>query len=274
MKKEAKKYIKDTFGSYKVVDIKEAANIPFNLIQIYDTKKYAYPNGFKGTNFFKIKFFNTGERIACYPDCEFDQVNCDTMIGPKAVNGMSVFPDGSVMLVLNEYISLSEMVGTSFYLRSFVPIFVKGNNKLKEKIFAAYCKQKNMDSCPEVFVNEWGAIKIKGTDQEYLIFTGKEADEECRIRIIEDLGLFDSEFIAKHTKARDKKSFCEALEKMKLQLSNEELCEVIETMILKMDNFVQDSIETHGRGHFLAPFDEVETKVMVDNCPYYVYRVN
>lgn len=59
MNKKAKQYVGEVMSRYKEISYEEAKHKAFNIIHIYDTKKYAYPNGFIDANFIKVAFFNS-----------------------------------------------------------------------------------------------------------------------------------------------------------------------------------------------------------------------
>lgn len=132
------------------------------------------------------------------------------------------------------------------------------------------------DDC-DIAVSNYGTFEI-GT-QEYLVFTDKEADNECKERILEDLWAFRASYVIKYMKGYDKlslqqeKVLTEAIEKMQ-----EALCEsanpIIEAIIQNMDSFIQDAIETDGRGHFLALYDHEENEEVIDGVTYFIYRQN
>lgn len=154
------------------------------------------------------------------------------------------------------------------------------DKELKLAVFMKFCKDNNIDTSTETIeVDDRDGGVILSGKEEYLVFTDKEADNECKERILEDLWAFRASYIIKYMKGYDKlslpqeKVLTEAIEKMQ-----ELLCEsanpIIEAIIKNINDFVEDAIITDGRGHFLASYDNNENEVAYDRNIYYVYRRN
>ena len=154
------------------------------------------------------------------------------------------------------------------------------DKELKLRVFMKFCKDNNIDTSTETIeVDDRDGTVILSDREEYLVFTDAEADKECKERILEDLWAFRASYVIKYMKGYDKlslrqeKVLTEAIEKMQ-----EALCEsanpIIEAIIQNMDSFIQDAIETDGRGHFMASYDNNENEVAYNRNIYYVYRRN
>jgi hypothetical protein len=107
-------------------------------------------------------------------------------------------------------------------------------------------------------------------NQEYLVCTDEEADQEVKENILESLWAFNTDFILSHSKIENYSDRTEkAFRKMQ-----EELCEsaneIVKTIIEDLDEFVEDAISADGRGYFLAGYDGNEN----EEGKYYIYRTN
>ena len=106
MNKKAKQYVNDIFGAYREIPYEQAKNQTFNIIHIYDTKKYAYPDGYLDANFIKVVLFNSEDDICYKPDKLFDAVNF-TAFRNVPVKGARVFSDGSTLIQFNDFVKVS-----------------------------------------------------------------------------------------------------------------------------------------------------------------------
>lgn len=110
---------------------------------------------------------------------------------------------------------------------------------------------------------------------EYKVLTDEEADEETKESILNSLWAFNAYFILEHTEFYktaynyECKKFTEALQQLQ-----ERLCEsansIVKALISDLDDFVQDAIDSDGRGHFISYYDGKETKYK----NLYIYRTN
>ncbi len=127
---------------------------------------------------------------------------------------------------------------------------------------------QNVDA---VYNNNYHTFEIAGG--EYKVMTDKEADAEAEDYIKDSLWAFNTDFILNHaninTTKRTYNNIAEAFRKMQ-----EVLCEdanpLVESIISDIDQFVDDAIESCGRGHFISTWDGYEHEV--DN--FYIYRIN
>jgi len=105
---------------------------------------------------------------------------------------------------------------------------------------------------------EW---TIDGND--YRVLTDDEANDACHYYIKESVWTFNADFLAKHTDI-DPAVFT------LLQEQCESANDAILTMIKDFDGFVEDAIDTDGRGNYLSPYDGEETEL----GEFYLYRTN
>jgi len=107
-------------------------------------------------------------------------------------------------------------------------------------------------------------------NQEYLVCTDEEADQEVKENILDSLWAFNTEFILRHSKIecisdRTEKAF----KKMQMELC-ESANEIVKAIIEDLDEFVEDAISADGRGHFLSSYDGTENEIE----EFYIYRTN
>lgn len=107
---------------------------------------------------------------------------------------------------------------------------------------------------------------------EYLVLTDDEADREAKGEIIETLWAFNSEFILNCCGLDSSESVVGALRAMQGK-SCEGCNDFIRALIngtCGVDKFVQEAIESDGREHFLAIYDDTEN----EQDGYFIYRIN
>ena len=117
-------------------------------------------------------------------------------------------------------------------------------------------------------------------DEDYVVLTDEEADQEVYDYIKESVWAFTPSFLSAHTDGV-KESVFELL-----QQECEEANDAIMSMIKDFDHFVEDAVRYDGRGHFLAGYDHEEryedylSVVINGRCyetkkeTYYIYRRN
>lgn len=122
------------------------------------------------------------------------------------------------------------------------------------------------------FNKHFNTFEIIGN--EYKVFTDAEADEAAFEEIKDILWAFDADFIINHSRIAnisfcERKSLVETLQKLQRQLcENANL--LVMALIDDIDDFVENAIETDGRGHFLSYYDGRENKI----DDFYIYRTN
>lgn len=110
--------------------------------------------------------------------------------------------------------------------------------------------------------------KQKIEDEDYLILTDEEANEKAREYIVGSLWAFNADFIIEHCKKLD---FDYSKDLQKIQTEQCENCNgLIEALIDDIDEFVEDAINTDGRGHFISWYDGEEQETE----HFFVYRMN
>lgn len=108
--------------------------------------------------------------------------------------------------------------------------------------------------------------------QEYLVLTEEEADERCKNYILDTLWAFNTSFLTNYISCGNKYEDKD-LEKSLVTL--QELCETSNVVIKllvgnRIDELIEDTISTNGRGVFLASYDGEE----IEESDYYIYRTN
>ena len=134
----------------------------------------------------------------------------------------------------------------------------------KEKALALYL---GVDE-NEIEENTWGAYGIKGDGGEYLVLTDEEADEEAKKEIKESLWAFNAIFILNECNMENynkvEKSLT-AMQKACCEDCNDFILALIEGSC-GLDKFVDDAIDTDGRGHFISSYDGEEVGRAEKSC--------
>ena len=137
---------------------------------------------------------------------------------------------------------------------------------VKLQALASYLEECRQDlEEPEIYVTN--NIFELDNGEEYLVLTDDEADEYATSEIEDMLWAFNPDFLASYTGLH--KAVFEALAEG-YETSNEAIMALINNAG-SMDEFVQESIDADGRGHFVANYDGEEIELEND---YYAYRVN
>jgi hypothetical protein len=126
-------------------------------------------------------------------------------------------------------------------------------------------------------IKEGYAENIFETEEaEYIVLTDTEADQSAKEYILDSLWAFNTDFILNHSKImddnlsdREEETVKKAFERMQ-----SELCEsanaIVKAIISDIDEFIQDAIDSDGRGHFINSYDGEEN----EHGEYYIYRTN
>lgn len=133
-------------------------------------------------------------------------------------------------------------------------------------------KNKKIEALKEFLKNEYEEVKAEEIttatynanifyyyNQEYLVLTDEEAEEEAKKEIKNTLWAFNSDFIIEHSKIEYNERVIEILRKIQSELC-EGCQEFIEALIKDFDEFCKDAIDADGRGHFLSYYDGAENE--------------
>ena len=110
---------------------------------------------------------------------------------------------------------------------------------------------------------------------EYKVLTDTEADEEAKEHILNDLWAFNADFILRHTEFyntssdREDAEFIDSLQKLQSSIC-ESANSIVKALIVDIDAFVEDAIESDGRGHFISWYDGKEE----EQDEFFIYRTN
>ena len=120
----------------------------------------------------------------------------------------------------------------------------------------------------------WDKNTFEIYNREYMVLTDEEADKRVKEDIKESVWAFNADFIIRHSRALDYDDGSRQIIK-----AIQEQCENGNKAMLKLiddfDDFVEDAIESDGRGHFLNTYDGVEHEFQMSNWEwYYIYRMN
>ena len=121
----------------------------------------------------------------------------------------------------------------------------------------------------DIEVNDYGTFEHGG---EYLVLTDNEANEKAKQEILESLWAFNSEFILDCCELDSSRCVVASLQDMQ-----ENCCESCNDFIRALidgtcgiDAFVSLAIESDGREHFIATYDNEEN----EQDEYFIYRIN
>jgi len=106
-------------------------------------------------------------------------------------------------------------------------------------------------------------------DGIYMVLTDDEADEKAEEYILDSAWAFNADFICRHAGLP-----YEASEM--ISSYTKEKCEDANDVVLAMidiDHFVQDTIRSDGRGHFISYYDGEEHEENVFDEWFYIYRI-
>ena len=137
-------------------------------------------------------------------------------------------------------------------------------------IMETMTKQQALANFLEVEVTDFeinNSEYILPNGDSYFVLTDDEADEYATDEIENMLWAFNAAFLASYTGLHE--AVFEALAEG-YENSNEAIMALINNAG-SMDEFVQESIDADGRGHFVANYDGEEIELEDD---YYAYRVN
>jgi len=123
-------------------------------------------------------------------------------------------------------------------------------------------------------LSNYGYETFRNGNEEYLVLTDEEADNEAREYIESSLWAFSAEFLANFTGLP-------SVVFVKLSELYEDCNDTIKEIIGRdMQYFVEDAISTDGRGHFISSYDGDEAEWTApdewefDTDEYwYIYRV-
>lgn len=140
------------------------------------------------------------------------------------------------------------------------------NEKIKELAEFLGCDEE------DITVSNWNNRVFELGNQEYLVVTDEEADEEATSRIEEDIWAFNAEFILDECGIDHNETVISSLQEIQNRCC--ESCNMFFLSLIEntcgLDSFVQEAISCDGRGHFLASYDGEEN----ETDSYYVYRLN
>lgn len=110
---------------------------------------------------------------------------------------------------------------------------------------------------------------------EYKVLTDTEADEEAKSEILNSLWAFNADFILRHTEFyntssdREDAEFIDSLQKLQSNIC-ESANSIVKALIVDIDTFIEDAIESDGRGHFISWYDGKEE----EQGEFFIYRTN
>jgi hypothetical protein len=140
---------------------------------------------------------------------------------------------------------------------------IKMNNSKKEAL-SNYLGVENENEIEQIDEDNFSY-----DNADYIVWTDEQAQTSAEQYIRDSLWAFNVDFIADHAKANLNKTARKAIAEMQGALC-EDANPINEAIIDDIDDFINDAIETDGRGHFLNTYDGKEN----EQDGYYIYRVN
>lgn len=114
------------------------------------------------------------------------------------------------------------------------------------------------------------------SNEDWIILEDEEADIMAREQIESSLWAFNYSFLVKHSNVIAK--IPEDIFKIMVERMCEDANEIVLALIDNLNDFIEDTINTDGRGHFIASYDFIEYEVEIDiddsKKVYYAYRLN
>ena len=138
--------------------------------------------------------------------------------------------------------------------------------KNKKEALEMFLGEEVENLCDNTFESESG--------EEYMVLTDDEADIEAGKNIRESLWAFNADFILQHTNfyhfstEEEDQVFINSLKTMQNTLC-ENANSLVYTMIEDLAIFIDDAIETDGRGHFISMYDGEEN----EQNGFYIYKM-
>jgi hypothetical protein len=125
----------------------------------------------------------------------------------------------------------------------------------------------------EITETTWGTLKV--AEREYFVGNDEESDNKAAEYIKDSLWAFNADFILDHSKLENYNDrTVDAFRKMQESLC-EDANELVLAIVEDIDDFVQDAINTDGRSHFIATYDDEENEIEdEDGETFYIYRLN
>jgi len=111
---------------------------------------------------------------------------------------------------------------------------------------------------------------VDDIDQDnWLIVTDSGADEKCKEEILSLVWAFRPSFLSAHSCLSE--NMIKLIQEKCLEDCNEELKGTIEDL----EHFVNDAVNSDGRGHFLSHYDGNEIELgKIDDEYWFAYRLN
>lgn len=147
-----------------------------------------------------------------------------------------------------------------------------------ERILAFYqYQQKNLSGDEltdylteliEAFNPETNTIEFDNYD-EYWILTNEEAEEAVRTEILDTLEYIDPNFLSYYISIKD----VEVIEAIQESSNANKIIKRLIEANSNMYEFIEDTKDIHGRGHFIAKYDGIENEEQVNGKYYFIYRL-
>ena len=118
--------------------------------------------------------------------------------------------------------------------------------------------------------DHYGLSMYKVKDREYAVGTDEEANKAAAEEIKEFAWSFNEDFIIRHSSALDFDGSERIL--TTIQEHSEDANPIILKLIDNIDEFIEDAIQSDGRGHLINSYDGEEHEKELNGTYYYIYR--
>ena len=118
--------------------------------------------------------------------------------------------------------------------------------------------------------DHYGLSMYKVKDREYAVGTDEEANKAAAEEIKEFAWSFNEDFIIRHSSALDFDGSERIL--TRIQEHSEDANPIILKLIDNIDEFIEDAIQSDGRGHLINSYDGEEHEKELNGTYYYIYR--
>ena len=113
----------------------------------------------------------------------------------------------------------------------------------------------------------------ESVEDDYLVLTDEDADEQAAEYIRDSVWAFTAWFIADHAPDSITSDHIDSMRGDSCEDCNDAMVALVDAGS-GMDSFIEDAISADGRAHFMNSYDGEEDEQDVDGTTYFIYRMN
>ena len=117
-------------------------------------------------------------------------------------------------------------------------------------------------------VNDPTATVEHNKRAKFVVYTTRDRDHALKSYIEDSIELYTPEFLQKHLRVELPMEAILAIQNCPTANA------VFKDLVKDMDEFIADSVNEDGRGHFLAPYDHKEHYTVFNDVIFWYYRVD